>query len=290
MKRLVVTADDFGLAAEVNEAIEQAHNHGILSAASLMVGARAAADAVARARLMPRLRVGLHLALVESWPVAPLANIPDLVDRTGRLRSDLAAYSFSILTRPAVRHQMRTEIIAQFEAFRATGLPLDHVNAHQHFHLHPTILAELMDIGRVYGMSALRVPFEPPPVLRHVERTLRSIVTTVVRPFVELMKTRANSAGLVVADRVFGLAWSGAMTENRLVRLIEKLPAGQTEIYTHPATAKNFHGSALGYQYVEELAALLSPLCRDALRRSGAILGGYSDLARIIHPTLADAA
>ena len=59
-KRLIVTADDFGLSREVNEAVEQAHREGILTAASLMVSAPAAADAVARARRLPSLRVGLQ--------------------------------------------------------------------------------------------------------------------------------------------------------------------------------------------------------------------------------------
>lgn len=281
MKRLVVTADDFGLAPEVNEAVEQAHRHGVLSAASLMVGAPAAADAVARARLMPRLRVGLHLALVESWPVAPTADIPDLVDGSGRLRNDLAAYGLAIMTRPGVRRQLRMEIRAQFEAFRATGLALDHVNAHQHYHLHPTILAELLDIGGDYGMTALRVPFEPIELLRAVEPTPRSLVATVAAPWAALMLRRAHQAGLVVADRVFGLAWSGAMTETRLAGLIERLGPGCTEIYTHPATAGGFQGSAPGYRYPEELSALLSPHCRDALSRSGAALGGYGDLAAV---------
>ena len=56
VKRLIVTADDFGAAREVNEAVETAHRAGILTAASLMVAAPAAADAVARARRMPSLR------------------------------------------------------------------------------------------------------------------------------------------------------------------------------------------------------------------------------------------
>ena len=38
-----------------------------------------------------------------------------------------------------LRAQLRAEIEAQFAAFEATGLALDHVNAHKHFHLHPTI-------------------------------------------------------------------------------------------------------------------------------------------------------
>ncbi|MGD1036911.1 MAG: hopanoid biosynthesis-associated protein HpnK [Roseiarcus sp.] len=281
MKRLVVTADDFGLATEVNEAVEQAHRQGVLSAASLMVGAPAAADAVARARLMPDLRVGLHLALVESGPVAPTEDIPDLLDASGRLRTDLAAYGLAIIIRPAVRRQIRIEIRAQFEAFRATGLVLDHVDAHLNYHLHPTITAELLNIGGDYGMRALRAPVEPIAHLRAVERTPRPMVAAIAAPWAALMRRRARGAGLVVADRVFGLAWSGAMTEGRVAGLIERLGPGRTEIYAHPATAGGFQGSAAGYRYREELSALLSPLCRDALRHSGAFLGGYGDFAGV---------
>ena len=64
MKRLIVTADDFGAAPEVNEAVERAHREGILGSASLMVGASAAPDAIERARRMPNLAVGLHVVLV----------------------------------------------------------------------------------------------------------------------------------------------------------------------------------------------------------------------------------
>ena len=61
MKKLIVTADDFGAATVVNEAVEKAHIDGVLTAASLMVGAPAAFDAVERARRLPKLGVGLHL-------------------------------------------------------------------------------------------------------------------------------------------------------------------------------------------------------------------------------------
>lgn len=281
MKRLAVTADDFGLALEVNEAVEEAHRHGVLSAASLMVGAPAATDAAARAHAMPGLRVGLHLVLVEGAPTAPAAEIPDLVDDAGRLRTDLAAYGLAIMVRPKVRRQIRSEIRAQFEAFRATGLALDHVNAHQHYHLHPAITADILDIGRDYGMRALRVPLEPRTLLDAVEPTPASTVTRLAAPWTALMRARGRAAGLVVAERVFGLAWSGAMTEARLAGLIAQLPTGDTEIYLHPATAANFPGSAAGYRYQDELAALLSPRCRDALSASGATLGGYSDFAGV---------
>jgi hypothetical protein len=64
---LIVTADDFGLHERVNAAVEHAHRNGVLSAASLMVGADAASDAIERARRLPNLRVGLYLVLAD-WP------------------------------------------------------------------------------------------------------------------------------------------------------------------------------------------------------------------------------
>jgi hopanoid biosynthesis associated protein HpnK len=266
------------LATEVNDAVEKAHADGILSAASLMVGGSASADAVRRAKRLPRLRVGLHLTLVEDRPVLPAKDIPDLVDEAGRLRCDLAAYGFAIMMRPSVRRQLRAEIRAQFEAYRATGLPLDHVNAHQHYHLHPTVLGEILAIGPDYGMGALRVPVEPLSLLREVEPTPRPPVAMLTSPWAAAMLRRVRKAGLTTADRVFGLAWSGAMTEKRIAGLLERLPEGRTEIYTHPATSGGYEGAARGYRYPEELAALMSRRCREAMRLSGAEAGGYGDL------------
>ena len=98
---------------------------------------------------MPGLRVGLHLVLVDGRPgVARAASVPDLVDANGNFRNDMARAGAAMFFRAKVARQLEEEIAAQFEAFRATGLALDHVNAHKHFHLHPTIAALTLKIGR----------------------------------------------------------------------------------------------------------------------------------------------
>ena len=91
MKGLIVTADDFGAAPEVNEAVEIAHRRGILTTASLMTAGAAAADAVARAKALPGLRVGLHLVLIEGAPTLAPEALPDLVDGSGHFRTDMVA-------------------------------------------------------------------------------------------------------------------------------------------------------------------------------------------------------
>jgi chitin disaccharide deacetylase len=274
---LVVTADDFGLAPEVNDAVEAAHTRGILSAASLMVGAPATADAVARAKRLPRLRVGLHLALVEGRPVLPAERVPDLVDASGFFRTDMVKAGIDLFFRGSARAQLRVEIAAQFAAFRASGLALDHVNTHKHFHLHPTIASQILQIGRDFGLKALRIPAEPRQVLARIEPQHRHPAAAVTAPWAAILKRRVRSRGLLAADRVFGLAWSGAMTESRLGGLLSNLPDGLTEIYMHPATLNSFDGAAPGYRYTDELAALTAPSVAAALRKCAARLGGFAD-------------
>lgn len=276
-RQLIVTADDFGADATVNEAVERAHREGVLTAASLMVGAPAAADAVERARRNPQLRVGLHLVLVDGRPVSPPEKVPDLVTPDGMFRTDMAAMGVDIFFRPRVRRQLEAEIRAQFEAYAATGLPLDHVNTHKHFHLHPTISGLILKIGRRFGLRAMRTPAEPRAVLAAVEPAARLAPAFITAPWAALTRARLRQAGVRTPDQVFGLAWSGAMTSHRLHGIICGLPEGLSEIYLHPATADSYAGSAPGYRYVDEFRALIDPQVIAAARAPGVTVGGFVD-------------
>jgi len=283
LKNLVVTADDFGASLEVNDAVLETHAHGILTAASLMMGAPFAANAVARAHAMPSLRVGLHLVLVEGKPVLPAAQVPDLVDAQGSFRTDMARAGAAMFFFPSVRKQLAAEIAAQFEAFRATGLTLDHVNAHKHFHLHPSIAALILSIGRDFGLKAVRVPLEPAATLARIEPYKGSGVAALTRPFAQSLRRRFARAGIATPDAVFGLAWSGAMTGPRLKGILDHLPAGLSEIYLHPATGA-YSGSAPGYAYAEERAALLDPAVIAATQGGDIRLGGFCDFPIELRP------
>jgi chitin disaccharide deacetylase len=277
-RRVVLTADDLGLAPEVNAAVERAHREGVLTAASLMVGERAVAEAVEVARRNPGLAVGLHLTLTDGWPVLPPERIPALVRAdTGRFRDDMAALGLALATSAAARAQLRAEVAAQLAAFRATGLACDHLNAHKHFHLHPVIAAIAFRAAAEAGVRAVRIPWEPPALVRGVDPAART-QPLALAPLAAWLRLLAGRLGLAAPDRVVGLAWSGAFTADRLAALLPRLPAGTTEVYLHPATAGGFPGGAPGYRYAEELAALTDPrvaTAAAALRRGGyaAMLG-----------------
>jgi len=247
--------------------VELAHREGVLNAASLMVGAPAANDAVARARRLPSLRVGLHVVLADGPATLPPAQIPDLVDAQGRFGSAMARDGCRFFFLPHVRRQLAAEIRAQFEAFAATGLPLDHVNTHKHFHLHPTVLSLILSIGREYGLRAMRLPRETGAPL-------------LLRPWLALLRRRLERAGIAHNDYVVGIAHSGGMDEAVLLAALARLPDGVGEIYLHPAVISGAHiaPSMDGYRHADELAALLSPRVRAALDIATRRRGGFADV------------
>ncbi|HTI02108.1 MAG TPA: hopanoid biosynthesis-associated protein HpnK [Acidisoma sp.] len=276
-RRAIFSADDFGLSLAVNEGIERAHREGLLSTASLMVAGEAAADAVRRAQRMPDLKVGLHLVAIEGPAVLPPSDIAALLDVEGHIPSDQLGLGLRYAFSPRVRAQLAREIAAQFRAFAATGLPLDHANAHKHMHLHPYVGARLMAEGRGHGLRALRIPAEPAAVMTALGAR-QGIGARALLGWTRLLRRQARRAGLTTNDYAFGIAWSGGMTESRLLRLLPKLPAGLSEIYFHPAAGRDALLDRLmpGYAHEGELAALLSPALRTAVRDQHIVSTTYS--------------
>ncbi|MFN3075817.1 MAG: hopanoid biosynthesis-associated protein HpnK [Alphaproteobacteria bacterium] len=283
-RRLIVTADDFGLAVPVNEAVEGAFRRGILTGASLMVAGAAAADAIERARRLEGLEVGLHLVLVNGRPVLPASEVPDLVDPDGRFPRNEVAQGIRIFLNPAARRQMEAEVRAQFEAFRQTGLPLGHVDGHHHFHQHPAVLSLLLRMRREFGLATVRVPFEPfrPSWRSQGDKLLPRFFNSLFHfRRTRHMKARLRAAGLVCNDVVFGLNDSGGMVEARVLKFLEHLPEGVSELYCHPATRRWDGVDAFdqGYRCVEEFLAVSSQEVRAQADRLGIQRVSFAALA-----------
>jgi hopanoid biosynthesis associated protein HpnK len=249
---IVISADDFGLSEGVNEAVEIAHREGILGQASLMVAAPSADDAVRRAHAMPSLNVGLHLVLVDGQSVLGHAALPSITLADGRFGADQVARGFRYFFSPRARRELAAEIRAQFEAFRATGLALHHADAHKHMHLHPVVGRLLIDIGREYGLPRIRVPAEPPAVLKACGAR-PGIGPYALYLWSFMLRRQARKAGLSFHDHVFGIFWSGQMTSSKLELLLKNYTGSSAEIYFHPATKTDPQLTRLMPDYLHEL-------------------------------------
>jgi hopanoid biosynthesis associated protein HpnK len=204
--------------------------------------------------------VGLHLVAIEGPAVLPPAEIPDLIGADGRFPSDQLGLGIRYYFLPRVRRQLAAEIRAQFAAFAATGLTLDHANAHKHMHLHPTVGRLMLEIGRDFGLPAIRVPAEPPAVMARLGAP-QGVGARALHAWTRVLRAQARRFGVAANDHCFGIAWSGHMTRDRVRRLVAALPDGHSEIYFHPATERDGSLRALmpEYEHEAELEALLDP-------------------------------
>jgi len=276
-----VTGDDFGLSIPVNEAVSQAHQKGILTSTSMMVAAPEVEDAVARAKQLPDLNVGLHLVLSNGRSCLPASDIPDLVNADGEFSNKLVSSGIKMFFNASVKQQVKDEIRAQFEAFKATGLNLDHVNAHNHMHLHPTIFDAIIEIGKDYGMDAVRVPEEKP--LRALMDGLKEKITRyacwlLLKPFTSRMKKRLVENNITFNTSIFGFHHTGHMNLDTLVRILPNLEDGLSEIYLHPATGSwdNIDPAAKDYEFEAEYKALIHPRIKRIIEKFSIELTSFS--------------
>lgn len=276
MKQLIINADDFGLSPEVNRAVIRGWREGILTSASLMVGAPAFEEAVELARENPGLQVGLHLTLVQGRSVVDHGGFPCLTDPEGAFPHDPVFAGMRMFFIKSLQRQIQAEVEGQITRFLETGLSLSHIDGHLNMQMHPTVFAVLCRLMPKYGIETFRLTRERLRTELRTGRAMGKIVDAAIfallsrRCLPELQLRRIRFAG-----EVKGLLNSGGMTEEYLLAALGSLQDGMTEIYFHPADSAGAKSAVPGYRHTEELAALLSPRVRDRIAELGITLCNY---------------
>lgn len=271
LRRLIVNADDFGRSTSINQAVIRAHREGILTTASLMVNEPACEEAVALARQNPQLGVGLHLTLLCGRSALPPGDIPGLVGADSAFTTNPAGAGFRYFFVRSLREPLRREIHAQFQRFRALGLPLDHVNGHLHMHLHPVVLRILAEDASRLGIERLRLTSDPLRLnlrLAPGHLVYRTTHALIFGWLAGRARPVLREHGWRCTDAVFGLLQNARVDEAYVSRLLPNLPAGDSELYSHPSLD----------EFKNEFDALISPRVREQVRKLGIRLIRYQDL------------
>jgi len=272
-RRLIVNADDFGRSRSINAAVIDAHQRGVLTTASLMVNGEAAEAAVQLAQANPSLGVGLHLTLCCGKAALGPEQIRTLVDAGGQFRNSPVLAGLVYFFSPSARRELALEIREQFEKFAQTGLLLDHVNGHLHFHLHPVVFSVLKTELVKRNVRAVRYTSNPLTIDwalgtgRWFYRISHAIIfkwlAARTEPFLGRNQIRHTRS-------VFGLLENARVTEEYILSLLPRLPAGDSELYSHPSLDEFKH----------EYDALISSRVINAIRDEGLELIRYQDLWR----------
>jgi predicted glycoside hydrolase/deacetylase ChbG (UPF0249 family) len=272
---LVVNADDMGLTPGVCRAVQRAHADGVVTSTSVLAVGTAFEQAATAVRDAGDLAVGAHLAIVgEDRPLLSAREVPTLVDREGRFP---LSYRTVVLRGAAGRidaDDVAREFRAQLERVQGIGLPVTHLDTHQHTHLWPAVAAVVVNLARQAGIGCVRLPGS----------RRRGPLGAGVRLLAGRLRRRLDSAGLVTTGAYAGLDEAGHLDDERFAVALRRLTddgAATAEINTHPGEAGEPALTRFdwGYRWADELAMLTSPSTRALVERLGWRLGTFAEVA-----------
>ena len=154
MKKLIITADDYGMSRAVNDAIDAGIAAGLITSTNVMTNMPLYKEAV-KLKANPNISVGLHWVLACGKPVLSGEEIPTLVTENGdfypypefrrRLRKKQISYE-----------DIKKELVAQYNLyFDLMGQP-DYWNTHQNTHVDFGIYRLFVDTAIELGIYKMR--------------------------------------------------------------------------------------------------------------------------------------
>ena len=277
-KYLIVTGDDFGISHDVNLAILRAHREGIMTSASLMVNESGFEEAVQIARSAPTLAVGLHLALSSAHSTLPPEEISSLTDGNRSFQSSPTRSGLRYFFSQKAKLQLEREIRAQLEKLLSAGLALDHVNGHQHLHMHPVVFSILLGVREEYRIPAFRIVRDSLRLNLRLDRAQmlkKGSYSFIFGALSHRCLRQIQGLPITHADRVWGLLQDGNLHRDHLDGLIRQMPAGITEIYCHPSVGS---GAESGRCPDREFEGLIDPGVAKLVEERGIRLTTYGRL------------
>jgi len=275
MKKIIVNADDFGACPEINQAVLMAHTQGILSSASLMLGAKHLEEAIQIAKENPSLKIGIHLTLSNAYSVLSAEKIPDLVDASGRFSSHLFLSGMRYFLSQKIKKQIQAEIEAQIERFIHFNLNCDHLNFHNHLQLHPSLLKITLEICKNFPqLKSFRIPNQ-----NYLQNAWQKIPHFFLKALLKQMKKKLDEHHFFYNDELFGFFENGEMDEKKWFDFIPHIKEGVSEVYMHPATLAGIHFKAEMpyYKPKAELDALLSKQVKESLNKQNIQITTYTE-------------
>jgi len=269
-KKIIVNADDLGISQGINSGIVEAFRKGIVTSASIMANANYTEDALSRLRDAPGLKVGIHITLSGSKPIADRKDVPHLITSEGLfLKRGLNLCGRLSISPAKVLNEIKKEISLQIEYLYSRNLKITHIDSHDHIHFLPAILDIIIEAAKKYSIPRIRFPMKS---LICRKGSLISISKArILDVFISMSKNKIKESGLLYTDYLFGLAESGNLTEENLGLILNSLPNGSSEIMCHPGLLDENILKIFPciYNWQKELCALTSPKIKLLIKELG---------------------
>jgi chitin disaccharide deacetylase len=294
VKNLIVNADDLGWTEGVNRGIGEAHRNGIVTSASLLANGPAFPHAIELARGLPNLGVAVHLNLSDGAPLAGSQTMSNLIlDSLGNFAGGPERLALKMATASSAMHRLAVSDIEsewdlQIRRVRDVGITPTHLDGHKHVHMLPGLFEIALRLAKRHGIGAIRVSHENSRLRAALSGGAAQRAGVVLRQGVQARGLKllardaheqAERAGLATADYFCGVAQTGELTKEGVIRLLHNLPEGTTELMCHPGYVDEHlrrSGTRLQDSRQKELEIFTDPEVRNVVASQGIRLIDYA--------------
>jgi len=253
---VLIHADDIGLSESITSDIIGCIDYGTLNSTSIISNGYAFQATVNALKERKKIRVSVHLNLIECPPLSPPGQIPLLVDGNGNLNNSFGRLITKWISgNRAYRRELKAQVQKEFShQIERTRDNLPHVadtlriDGHQHIHMIPFVLDTLCQLKEELPISYIRIPREPffwppvdllanptslgPNIIKHI------LLNQLARPAQKLF----SGLNIDFTNLFYGVLMTGRMTEHAVIRVFENLRRsnfrdGVVEILFHPGRA-----------------------------------------------------
>ena len=233
-KKLILNADDYGLCAEVNEAVEMIAAAGRLGGTSILVNGKSFNQAINFLQNNQYISAGIHLNVIEGKPSALINTVQSL------LGADHCFPGFRGLMQRWIFHPVRVakeieiEWRAQIVRLQSAGINISHADSHQHFHAFPFAYSIALRLCEEFKIPFLRLPNE------QRNSSMRGASSLAIRASLMTARFIAPASKIRHNDHFLGFERAGNYDVESLLEDVKSLRQGVTELALHPSVRENY--------------------------------------------------
>lgn len=279
-KKLVITADDFGISKEANEAILKSFQEGSLTSTCVMANGEAFEHAMNEILPQcPEIGFGVHLNIIEGKSLQKPSKNSLLHNSDGEYNNGFATLLIKSFN-PVFLKEIEADFRLQIEKVLGKA-KIDHLNSHVHTHAIPNIFKIICKLAKEYDIKYIRTQNEIPYMVSSLKKNLdprfpvNIIKLGLLDIFSKINRQTLKEFGLLTNDFFVGVSYTGYMDENTIKCGIAKVkkPNSLTEVILHPTTNKSKKDN---YQ---EFLSIKNPELKEFLAQSDFELTNFKKLS-----------
>ena len=215
---------------------------------------------------------------MNGFPVCEAKDIPSLVTKEGVFFDNHVEFVKHFLKGQIAMEDVRRELMAQAAKMERTGLPLTHVDSHQHMHMLPGVIDISLDVAASLNLDAVRI--SRTPLFTAFAGMGQLIGRLGLFTLSELSLWKAKRRHFRVPDHFEGIVAGEAVHEGHFLHILKDLRPGTTEVMMHPGTdnARLIPACDWEHDFEAEMQAIVSPKVRRMIADKAVKVVNYRDL------------